>query len=125
LHNLKSLNKLKKQRAKEEQAFETLRKADARLAALTDVEVLEFFGLEKREEIVGYRVGVQGDDASLAEKQRRETVCLCQDASGREKLLYATYDEAEAQSLFLKRERQAALKVYACPTTQGWHLAKM
>ena len=102
-----------------------LRKADARLAALSDAEVLEFFGLEKREEIVGYRVGVKRGSTSVAEKQSRETVCLCQDASGREKLLYATYEEAEAQSLFLKRERQAALKVYACPSTQGWHLAKI
>ncbi len=124
MHNLKSLNKLKQQRAQEEQAFESLKKADARLASLTDDEVLHFFGLTKREEIVGYRVGVKRDTEATIERQSREMTCLCRDASGKEKLLYETYEEAEVQSVFLKRERQVNLKVYACSSTHGWHLSK-
>ena len=125
MHNLKSLARLKKQREQEERAFESLKKADVHLAKFTDVEILQFFGLKKREEIVGYNVEVKRSSASTPDTHRTEATCLCQDSMGNGKLLYSSYEEAEKKSVFLKRDKQLNLKVYACPTTNGWHLSKV
>ena len=124
MNNLKSLSSLKKQREQEEDAFTHLRKSHSHLSRLTDVEILQFFELDKREEIVGYKI-VSQKVSSLSDKNTSEMVCLCKDSKGNGKFLYITYSEARQKSIFLQKEQQIKLKVYACPSTDGWHLSKL
>ena len=114
---------VKKQRTQEEKAFEHLKKSHPHLSNLTDTEILHFFGLAKRVDIVGYKVMSQEIPGTF-DKNESEVVCLCEDSNGNGKLLYSTYTEAKQQSIFLQTEQQIKLKVYACPTTPGWHLSK-
>jgi len=124
LHHFKSFASLKKQCEKEERAFAYLRKSYSYLSYLSDTEILQFFDLDKREDIVSYRVLTKQTSMAL-EKNSNEAICLCMDSEGNGKLFYVTYDEAEQKRLFLEKEQQIKLKVYACPTSNGWHLSKV
>ncbi|NOR56839.1 MAG: hypothetical protein GQ531_11630 [Sulfurovum sp.] len=120
---LKSLSSLKNQRKEEEKAFEQLKNVHPHLSHLRDSDILQFFGLKKREEIVGYKVLIQETPSSF-DKNKGEGICLCNDSKGHGKFLYGTYDEAKEKNIALQQEQQIKLKVYACPTTNGWHLSK-
>jgi len=105
LNNLKSLASLKNQRQKEENAFKDLRQKHSPLSGLTDAEILQFFELDKREDIVSYRILTKQTPVEL-EKNIDEAICLCMDSEGNGKLLYVTYDEAEQKCLFLEKEHR-------------------
>ena len=125
LNNLKSLTALKNQRKKEEKAFEHLKKVYLNLEGYSDAQILEFFGLQKREEIIGYRVMVESTALKEGEGQLEEGLCLCQDSKGHSKLLYASHKEAEAQCTVLQHTQNIKLKIYVCPIAKGWHLSKI
>jgi len=124
LSNLKSLTTLKKQRKEEEKAFEQLRKVYPNLERYDDAEILAFFGLEKREEIIGYRVAVESTSLKESKVHLEEGLCLCRDSKGQSKVLYDSHEEAEAQRAVLQHTKNINLKIYACPAVKGWHLSK-
>jgi len=125
LKNLKSLLSLKKQLEQEEQAFDYFKKRYIHLSKLTDLEILQFFSLTNREEIVKYKKKIGSIVPDIYENILDENICNCKDSNGKSKLLYESYSEADEKSLFLKREKQLNLKVYACPSSNGWHLSKL
>lgn len=116
------LSTLKKQAQAEEKAFEQLKKVYPQFKGFTESEILDFLELEKRDEIVGYKLT---SVVSTLMPEESESICRCTDAKGNDKSLYTTYDEAKEKSLFFEKEQQIRLKVYACPTCNGWHLSKM
>ena len=124
MNNLKSLTALKKQRKEEEKAFEKLRKVYPNLERYDDAEILAFFGLEKREEIIGYRVTVESTSLKEDKVPLEEVLCFCRDSKGQSKLLYDSHEEAESQRAMLQHTKNINLKIYACSAVKGWHLSK-
>jgi len=125
LSKTKILKSLKKKYLREEQAFKLVKKAYLHLSNFTNEEILAYFGLESRNEILDHL-----DHNKIVQDQRTKTttkeyVCTCIDSDGESKYLYATNNEAKQRCVFLEKEQNITLKVYACPTTNGWHLTKM
>jgi len=60
----------------------------------------------------------------VQEESIDEKICICTDASGEMKYLYLSKKEAELAKELRQREQNIMLKIYACPTSRGWHLTK-
>ncbi len=116
------LKVLKKQLAKEEEAFRLIKKKYPPLESMNEYEILAYCDCRSRSELVEYVKALKIDN--MAKENTDANVCLCTDANGEIKYLYSTKREAELAQELRQREQHIKLKVYSCPTSCGWHLTK-
>jgi sulfur carrier protein ThiS len=119
-----TLAEIKQQLQKEEKAIARLRHRYPHLSKMTVAEMLAYLNLTQKSELVAY---VEQADRQLQTRTLTdvtETVCHCLDAEGIPKNLYATTVEAEKVKKYVWEYRDVVLKVYPCPTAEGWHLSK-
>ncbi len=123
---MKKLKSLKQQYQKEEEAFTKIRKIYVELSTFSDEEILDYFDLARRQALTVFaeqlKLAEQGADEIVVQ---RDTLCVCTDMKGTGKVLYETKREAETVCILRRKESEEKLSVYACPTTNGWHLTKM
>ena len=107
------LEALKKQLAQEEEAFRLIKKKYPPIASMHDAAILAYCDCRSRSELVQY-----------VKELKIENICLCSDADGKIKYLYMSQKEAELAQELRQREQHIKLKIYAYPTSRGWHLTK-
>jgi len=119
-----TLTEIKKQLQKEEKATARLRHCYPHLSKMTVVEMLAYLNLTQKSELVAYaeQVNRQFQDRALTDTTNE--VCHCSDAKGIPKNFYMTASEAEKVKKYVWEQRGTVLKVYPCPTADGWHLSK-
>ena len=116
------LNALKKQLSKEEEAFEIIKRKYPHLTKMSDENILLYCECCSRSELVQYVKELKIH--IVQEESRDEKICICTDAKGDMKYLYMSKKEAELAQELRQREQNITLKIYTCPTSRGWHLAK-
>ena len=116
------LKALKKQLSEEEEAFALIKKKYPYLRSMSEVDILNYCDFHSRSDIVKY-VEKLKIDASI-EKDLDEISCSCTDSSGNTKYLYIHEKDAEEVRTSRQKEQHITLKIYACPTSRGWHLTK-
>ena len=116
------LKALRKQLSEEEEAFGLIKKKYPHLAKMSDEDILLYCECNERTAIVEYVKELKIN--LLQEKNRDEIICACTDAGGNTKYLYIDRKDAEQTQVLSHREQNIVLKIYACPTSAGWHLAK-
>jgi len=119
-----TLTEIKKQLQKEEKATARLRHCYPHLSKMTVAEMLAYLNLTQKSELVAYaeQVNRQFQDRALTDTINE--VCHCSDAKGIPKIFYMTASEAERVKKYVLEQRGTVLKVYPCPTEDGWHLSK-
>lgn len=55
------------------------------------------------------------------QSEGKELFCTCEDAQGQPKMLYSSKKEAEEA---LGYSQSLNLRIYPCPSENGWHLTK-
>ncbi len=116
------LEALKKQLAQEEEAFRLIKKKYPPLASMHDDAILAYCDCRSRSELVQYVKELKIH--IVQEESRDEKICICTDAKGDVKYFYMSKKEAELAQELRQREQNITLKIYACPTSRGWHLTK-
>ena len=116
------LKALKKQLSEEEEAFNLIKKKYPHLRNMNEVDILNYCNCYSRSDVVKYVEKLKAD--VFIEKDLDEILCSCTDASGNTKHLYIHKEDAEEARTGSQREQNITLKIYACPTSVGWHLAK-
>ena len=116
------LKALKKQLSEEEEAFDLIKKKYPHLGNMSDENILLYCECRSRSELVQYvkelKIHIVQDESM------DENFCICTDAKGDIKYLYMSKKEAELAQELRQREQNITLKIYACPTSRGWHLTK-
>ena len=116
------LEALKKQLTEEEEAFRLIKKKYPPLASMNEYEILAYCDCRSRSELVHYVKELK--IKSTQDESREEDICLCNDGNGEMKYLYLSKREAMLAQELRQREEHIKLKIYACPTSRGWHLTK-
>ena len=122
---MKKLKSLKQQYQKEEESFTKIRKIYVELTSFSDKEILDYFDLTTRQALIVFT-----EQLKLAEHRedevgvQRDTLCVCTDMNGVGKAFYEIKSEAEIVCMLRRKESGEKLSVYACPTTDGWHLTR-
>ena len=119
-----TLAQIKQQLQKEEKAIARLRHRYPHLSKMTVAEMLAYLNLTQKSELVAYVEQAERQLQAQTLTDAMETVCHCLDAEGIPKNLYATALEAEKVKKYVWEHRSMVLKVYPCPTADGWHLSK-
>ena len=116
------LKTLKKQLSEEEEAFSLIKKKYPHLRSMSEGDILLYCECHSRSELVQYvkELSIESVDEEVIENN----ICLCSDAKGEVKYLYMSKKEAELAKELRQREQHMTLKIYACPTSRGWHLTK-
>ena len=116
------LEALKKQLLEEEEAFTLIRKKYPHLTKMSDENILLYYECHSRSELVQYVKELKIH--IVQEESMDEKICICTDAKGDMKYLYMSKKEAELAQELRQREQNITLKIYACPSSRGWHLSK-
>ena len=116
------LETLKKQLAKEEEAFRLIKKKYLPLESMNEYEILAYCDCRSGSELIEYVKELKIE--TIQDVGIDENICLCTDANGEIKYLYSTKREAELAQELRQREQHVKLKIYTCPTSRGWHLTK-
>ncbi len=116
------LKTFKKKLAQEEEAFERLKREYPHLANMNETAILSYLGIASHSKVVKYVEGL--DTKVIPEMQIEDVHCSCTDADGNTKYLYRYKKDAEKARTASQREQNITLKIYACPTSRGWHLTK-
>jgi hypothetical protein len=116
------LKALKKQLSEEEEAFSLIKKKYPHLRNMSEGDILIYCNCHARSDIVKYVKQLKTE--ACIEKDMDEIFCSCSDASGNTKYLYIHKKDAEEARIASQREQNITLKIYACPTSMGWHLSK-
>ncbi len=113
---------LKQQLSEEEEAFYLIKRKYSHLADMSEEDILLYYNCHSRSDIVQYVEQLKID--VFIEKDMDEIFCSCTDSNGNTKYLYIHKKEAEEARIASQREQNITLKIYACPTSRGWHLSK-
>ena len=115
--NLKALKKRLKQ---EEQAFKRIKKCYPYLSSMSNNDILVYLHLNSTQEIITYAKQLRSEETHTQKLGNDE--CQCLDANGVLKNLYTSKKDAERTRIHITH---TLLKIYPCPTTNGWHLTKI
>jgi len=119
-----TLTEIKKQLQKEEKALARLRHRYPHLSTMTVPEMLSYLNLTRKCELVTYVEQIDRQLQIHTSLDATHEVCHCHDAEGIPKNLYTTVSGAEKVKKYVWEHRSMVLKVYPCPTAEGWHLSK-
>ena len=116
------LEVLKKQLVQEEKAFKLIKKKYLPLGSMCEYEILVYCDCRSRSELVQSVKELKIE--SIQDEGIDENICLCTDGNGEIKDLYMSKSEVALAQELRQREQHIKLKIYACPTSIGWHLTK-
>ncbi len=118
----KSLQTLKTDLARKEATLKRLHNHYPHLAEFSEEEILAYFHLSTIDEL---KVHIQDSiKTSTDDEIHHNALCNCKDSKGELKDLYDTQEDAEQQADLIMTHQMLRLKVYPCPSGNGWHLTK-
>ena len=118
----KSLQAIKNNIVKKEEALKALQKTHPHLTHLYESQILAYFDIETISELEQHIKTLipLHDDLSLKENK----LCSCTDSTSQPKELYNSEASAQKEANTLVVQKRVRLKVYPCPDNYGWHLSK-
>lgn len=119
------LESLKRQYHQEELSFAMLKKQYPHLDNMSDEEILLYFECDSRSKIIHIAVQMNTTDHKMIDNSfGNHITCSCTNADGYSKNLYVDVTEAKRMCKLLSKEQNIVLRLYICPTSDGWHLTK-
>ena len=124
---MKELKKLKKRLSKREEAIQKIKRLYPHLKILDNDTLLQYLGLSNFESLIEFsrELEVCNIDYSKEMDSDRKIGCYCCDSEGMPKVLYRYKMDAERARRFISNRERIELKIYPCPTSRGWHLARV
>ena len=91
---------------------------------MNDEEILLYLECKSRNEIVQVATQLKKSKVKTKNISSSGRACTCIDTKDNSKNLYADELEAKRMAKLLSKEQNIVLTVYACPSSDGWHLTK-
>jgi len=118
------LKDLKKKLKAKELAIKKIKNYYPYFSHMSELEIIQYLNLTDIKELIFY-----SNKLSISTQTHNNNQllikCQCIDSNGISKNLYNSYDEAQKVVSYIKNQRQIHLKIYPCPTTNGWHISKI
>ena len=121
----KSLQTIKTELEKRETTLKSIQKIYPHLEHLSEAEILTYFHVNTVDALDKHIQQIKNTNLHHTDHLGSEnTICNCTDSTGALKTLYETYALAELEMDQLNVKNLLTLRVYACPSGNGWHLTK-
>ncbi len=124
---MKELKKLKKLLSQKEEAIKRIKRLYPHLKILSDDMLLKYLGLLNYEMLIDFSRELEACDVAHSKKLdiNKKISCYCCDSEGMPKILYRYKMDAERAKRFIANREMIELKIYLCPLSKGWHLARV
>lgn len=124
---MKELKRLKKRLSQKEEAIRKIKRLYPHLKILKDDILLQYLGLISYDSLIEFsrELGACDTDKSRQKESKKEHICYCCNREGMPKVLYRYKMEAQRAKKFISSQEGIELKIYPCPTSNGWHLARV
>ncbi|GIU00360.1 hypothetical protein TSL6_08660 [Sulfurovum sp. TSL6] len=121
----KSLQAIKTELAKRETTFKFIQQIYPYLGHLSQAEILAYFQVTTVDALDKHIQQIKSTNLHHTDHLSSENaICNCTDSTGALKTLYETQALAELEMKQLNVNNLLTLRVYACPSGNGWHLTK-
>lgn len=121
----KSLQTIKTELAKRETTLKSIQQIYPYLEHLSEAEILAYFQVTSVDALDKHIQQIKNTNLHHTDHLGSENaICNCTDSTGALKTLYETHALAELEMDQLNVKNLLTLRVYACPSGNGWHLTK-
>lgn len=124
---MRELKYLKKRLRQKEEAIKKIKRLYPHLKILNDNILIEYLGLESYERLIEFAKELEASDMPKSRDiyTSNKKVCRCCDSEGMPKVLYKYKMDAQRATKFISDRENIKLKIYHCPTSEGWHLSRL
>ena len=124
---MKELKRLKKRLSKRDEAIQKIKRLYPYLKILDNDILLKYLGLLDYDSLIEFsnELGSCDINSIYQKNSKQEYICYCCDRDGMPKVLYRDKLDAKRAKKFISSKESIELKIYPCPTSNGWHLSKV
>ena len=122
---MRELKQLKKRLSKKKEAISKIKSLYPHLKILDDDTLLEYLGLLSYDDLIEFSKELEYPNIDINYSNTSKRVCICSDSQGMPKVLYRYKADANRAKNFISQRENIKLKIYPCPTSNGWHLARV